>query len=361
MVQPSRSAATADDLERFYQDLQPNSLGALWTVQERALVDEPKSQAVAHLWPWRESRPRAMTAADLVGTQDAERRVLMLLNPGLDGRIATTNSLFSGIQIVMPGEAARAHRHTPAALRFIIESARGYTTVEGDKVPMRPGDLVLTPNWTWHDHGNDTDKPMIWLDGLDLPLVHMLEAVFYESYPEDVQPINMPVDSSLARYGSGALTPAWQTSESAHSPLMHYPWEKSKEALFRLAPETDGSPYDGVILEYTNPSSGGPVMPTMACHVQLLRPGERTKAHRHTSSAIYHVVEGEGASVVDGQQMDWEAKDVFCVPGWAYHEHINRSSSEPVLLFSFTDIPVLRSLNLLREQSHPEEYQQVGA
>jgi gentisate 1,2-dioxygenase len=359
MLQPSRSAATAEELESFYQDLKPNSLGALWTVQERALVDEPKSQAQAHLWPWRELRPRAMKAAALVGTQDAERRVLMLLNPGLDGRIATTNSLFSGIQIVMPGEAARAHRHTPAALRFIIESAGGYTTVEGDKVPMRPGDLVLTPNWTWHDHGNDTDEPIIWLDGLDLPLVHMLEAVFYESYPEDVQPITQPVDSNFARYGSGALTPAWQTSESAHSPLMHYPWEKSKEALFRLAPETDGSPFDGVILEYTNPTTGGPVMPTMACHVQLLRPGERTKAHRHTSSAIYHVVEGEGASVVDGQRMDWEAKDVFCVPGWAYHEHINRSSTEPALLFSFSDIPVLRSLNLLREQTHPDEYQQV--
>ena len=360
MVQPSKSTATQDELQSFYQDLAPNSLGALWTVQERTLVNEPKSKAVAHLWPWRELRPRAMKAAELVGTQDAERRVLMLLNPGLEGRVATTNSLFSGLQIVMPGEAARAHRHTPAALRFVIESQGGYTTVEGDKVPMRPGDLALTPNWTWHDHGNDTDEPMIWLDGLDLPLVNMLEAMFYESYPEDVQPITQPLDSTLGRYGSGVLTPAWQTSDSAHSPLMHYPWGKSKEALLRLAPDAEGSPYDAIILEYSNPATGGSVMPTMACHVQLLRPGEHTMAHRHTSSAIYHVVEGEGTSVVDGQRMDWESKDVFCVPGWAYHEHINRSSSEPALLFSFSDIPVLRSLNLLREQSHPQDYQPEG-
>lgn len=357
MLRTSRSEASTRELARFYQDLKAYSTAALWTVQEQALVAEPKSKALPHIWHWRELRPQAMRAAQLVGTQDAERRVLMLLNPGLAGRIATTNSLFSGLQIVMPGEAARAHRHTPAALRFVIESDGGYTTVEGDRIPMRPGDLVLTPNWTWHDHGNDTGNPMIWLDGLDLPLAHLLEAVFYEPYPEDVQPVTRPTDSSLLAYGSGSLRPVWETPMAAHSPLMHYPWEQTWEALQRLGPVAEGSPYDGVVLEYTNPNTGGPVMPTIGCHTQLLRPAEGTRAHRHTASAIYHVVEGEGYSIVDGQRLDWADKDVFCVPGWAFHEHGNSSSTRQAVLFSFTDAPVLQSLGLWREQPHPQEHQ----
>ena len=360
MVSPSNINASKTDLESFYQELQSFSVAPLWTVQEQALVSEPRSKAVPHLWRWEELRPQALRAGQLIGTQDAERRVLMLLNPGLAGRTATTNSLFSGLQVVMPGESARAHRHTPAALRFIIESEGGYTTVDGDRIPMQPGDLVLTPNWTWHDHGNDTGSPMVWLDGLDIPLVHLLESVFYEPYPEDVQPVTQPTDTTLLKYGAGALVPAWETSLSSHSPLMHYPWEQTRGALHRLAPEVEGSPYDGVVLEYTNPTTGGPAFPTMACHAQLLRPGESTKAHRHTSSTIYHVVEGLGHSIVSGERLQWGSKDVFCVPGWTYHEHVNNSASEAAVLFSFTDLPVLRSLSLLREQPHPDGHQAMG-
>ena len=157
----------------------------------------------------------------------------------------------------------------------------------------------------------------------------MLEAVYYEPYPEDVQPVTEPTDSSLTRYGAGTLRPTWETNNAAHSPLMHYPWEQTWETLQRLAPEVDGSPYDGVIMEYTNPNTGGPVMPTIACHIQMLRPGESTKAHRHTASAIYHVVQGQGRSVVNGQAIEWEDKDVFAVPGWNWHEHANASATEP--------------------------------
>ncbi|MFQ6027878.1 MAG: cupin domain-containing protein [Dehalococcoidia bacterium] len=354
MVQRSASAATADQLNQYYHELEAFSVAPLWTVQESALTHEPKSQAVPHRWRWRELRPQALRATELIGTQDAERRVLMLLNPGLNGRTATTNSLFSGLQIVMPGEAARAHRHSPSALRFIIESVGGYTNVNGDQIPMYPGDLVLTPNWNWHDHGNDTDQPIIWLDGLDLPLVTMLESVFFELYPEDVQPITQPVDFSLSQYGAGGLQPVWEQATALHSPLMHYPWDRTWQTLQGLAPIADGTPHDGIILEYQNPHTGGPVMPTIGCYVQLLRPGESTQAHRHTASSVYHVVEGSGYSVVDGEQLDWENKDVFCVPGWAYHEHVNASNTEPAVLFSFTDLPMLKSLGLLREQAHPQ-------
>ena len=177
----------------------------------------------------------------------------------------------------MPGEIARAHRHSPSALRFIIEGSGGYTVVNGARIPMFPGDLVLTPNWTWHDHANDTDAPMIWLDGLDTPLVRMLEAGFYEQYGEEAQPVGEGSDPSLAKYGVGGLRPAWEPAPTArYSPLWHYPLSQARVALERLAAEGAGSPFDGVILEYTNPLTGGPTMPTIACYIQLLQPGEHT-------------------------------------------------------------------------------------
>ena len=163
MLARSKTKATQAELESYYRELQPFSVAPLWTEGARAgLATEPKSKAVPHLWRWRDLRPRALHAGELIGTQDAERRVLRLLNPGIPERTATTNSLFAGLQIVMPGEIARAHHHTPAALRFIIESEGGYTNVNGEPIPMLPGDLVLTPNWTWHDHANNTNSPMIW-------------------------------------------------------------------------------------------------------------------------------------------------------------------------------------------------------
>ena len=345
MLQPSRSAATAEELESFYQDLKPNSLGALWTVQERALVDEPKSQAQAHLWPWRELRPRAMKAAALVGTQDAERRVLMLLNPGLDGRIATTNSLFSGIQIVMPGEAARAHRHTPAALRFIIESAGGYTTVEGDKVPMRPGDLVLTPNWTWHDHGNETSKPMIWLDCLDAPLVGYLDAMLQEPFYENPQPVTLPVGYTNSRIGGGLMRGIQDNAVSKPLPIT-YKWPDAYGALGESGAET---PFDGVAMEYINPLNGGHTMPTISCRLQQIRPDEHTGTHRHTGNTVYHAAAGKGFSVINGTRVDWEKGDTFVLPPLAWHEHGNESPQDAVL-FSMSDAPVLEALQLYREE-----------
>jgi gentisate 1,2-dioxygenase len=215
---------------------------------------------------------------------------------------------------------------------------------------MQPGDLVLTPNWTWHDHANDSAGPVIWLDGLDAPLVRLLEAYFYEQYPQETQPVRESVDLSLDMYGAGALRPAWDARpRTPYSPLMHYPYAQAKAALERLAGTATGSRYDGVILEYTNPVTGGRVMPTIACYVQMLRPGQRTAAHRHTGTTIYHVIEGEGATVVDGERLEWVDKDVICVPSWATHQHVNLSPGRPAVLFSYTDAPVMHALDLYRE------------
>jgi gentisate 1,2-dioxygenase len=280
------------------------------------------------VWHWRDLRPQAVRAAGLVGTEQAERRVLVLSNPGLAR--AASNTLVANIQIVMPGEIARAHRHTPAALRFIIEGHGGRTIVNGQSIAMAPGDLVLTPKWTWHDHANETDEPMIWLDGLDAPLVRVLEAAFFEQYPNDHQP-------------AGALRPE---PSARYSRKWHYPLT---EALRQLDQSGADSPYDGRILEYTDPDSDRSVMPTIGCYLQRLEPGQHTRAHRHVCCTNYHVVEGEGYSLVAGERLEWRDKDVFTIPTWAIHEHVN-TGTEPALLFSFTDAPAMKALDLYREE-----------
>jgi gentisate 1,2-dioxygenase len=348
MLQRSNIVSPEEELQDFYEELKAQHVTPAWI--SGGVGVEPKSKAVPYVWHWRDLRPQAMRAAQLVGTEQAERRVLRLHNPELAGSSAS-NTLVANIQIVMPGEIARAHRHSPSALRFIIEGQGGYTVVNGSCIPMSPGDLVLTPNWTWHDHANDTDAPMIWLDGLDTPLVRMLEAGFYEQYGEEAQPVGEGADPSMAKYGAGGLRPAWEPAPTArYSPLWHYPLSQARAALERLAPEGNGSPFDGVILEYTNPLTGGPAMPTIACYIQLLQPGEHTQTHRQVCCTNYHVIEGSGYSLVGGRQLDWEDKDVFTVPTWTFHEHVN-TGDRPAFLFSFTDAPVMKALDLYREEA----------
>ena len=320
MLELSDIQSSPEELENYYAQLRAQHVMPAWI--GGSITNEPKSEAVPYLWHWRDLRPQAMRAAELVGTQQAERRVLRLSNPNLSG--IASNTLVANIQIVMPGEIARAHRHSAAALRLIIEGRGGYTVVNGERVPMSPGDLVLTPNWSWHDHANDTDAPMIWLDGLDTPLVRLLEAGFFEEYPRERQEIGAAVNASQ-----------W-----------HYPMSEMRAALERLGAAAPG---DEVVLEYTNRRTGGPVMPTIACHMQLLRPGERTRAHRRVCRTNYHVVEGAGYSIVGDRRLDWEDKDVFTVPAWTFCEHVN-SADRPAFLFCFSDAPVMRALSLYREE-----------
>ena len=321
MLELSDIQSSPEELDGYYAQLRAQHVTPAWI--GGGISVEPQSKAVPFLWHWRDLRPQAMRAAELVGTAQAERRVLRLTNPELPG--IASNTLVANIQIVMPGEIARAHRHSGAALRFIIEGRGGYTVVNGERVPMFPGDLVLTPNWSWHDHANDTDAPMIWLDGLDTPLVRMLDAGFYEEHPRERQGFGAPVNASQ-----------W-----------HYPMSEMRAALQRLAAANTG---DGLVLEYINRVTGGPVMPTIACHMLLLRPGEKTRARRGVCCTNYHVVEGAGYSMVGGQRLEWEDKDVFTVPTWTFCEHVN-SGDRPAFLFSFNDAPVMKALSLYREET----------
>jgi gentisate 1,2-dioxygenase len=338
-----------EQLEELYQAIAPQHLRALWTLPE-ILTAEPTTPVLPHRWSWSDVRPWLIRSGELVGSEEAERRVLLLNNPGLPQRPATTQTLVAGFQVVMPGETQDTHRHTPSALRFIVEGEGGYTVVEGEKTFMRPGDFVTTPNWTWHDHANPTDGPMIWLDGLDVPLIGALNTMFYQQHPGTLQEPSRGLDDSRYRYGAG-VRPTYQRFTGRYSPLLNYTYERVREALDRLAEDRETSPHDDVVVEYVNPYTGGYVLPTMAAFAQLLRPGIRTTAHRHTSSAVYLVAEGAGYSIVAGQRIDWTKNDVFVVPTWAWHEHANGSASQPAVLLSFSELPVLRSLDLYREQA----------
>jgi gentisate 1,2-dioxygenase len=328
---------------------------ALWNVNKSLLPKEPKSRCVPHLWRWETMLPLVRQGAEVASlSRAAERRVLGFINPGLPDRFGATHTLWAGFQYVLPGEVAPAHRHSPAAIRFVIEGEGAFTTVDGDKCVMGRGDLVLTPPWTWHDHGNDSARPMLWLDGLDLPMVAEMEGQFYEPFAQEAQPIGKPVGDSERRYGVGQLRPTWEKWTGSFSPLLNYKWDRTEEALRRLAAVSaaGASPFDDVAMEYINPHTGGPLMPTLACWVQLLRPGVRTKAHRTTGSAVYLVFEGRGSTVVDGQRFDWQKGDLFVVPTWAWHEHA--SADGEAILFSVQDTPIMQALGLYREQAYRE-------
>ena len=345
-----KSAPPVDETD-YYRALEGKHLVALWNVQKNLLTKEPRSRAVPYLWRWDDLLPLVKRSGELATIKrGAERRVLGLVNPGLPDRYGATHTLWAGFQYLLPGEVALAHRHSPAAIRFIVEGQGGFTTVDGDKCLMERGDMILTPPWTWHDHGNETDEPMIWLDGLDLPLVAELEGIFYEPFAQDAQPLAKPAGDSERRYGTGQLRPTRPPPGGPSSPLLNYKWAQTEAALRRLA-AVEADPFDDVAMEYINPHTGGPIMPTLACGIQLLRPGVRTKAHRHTGSVIYLAFEGSGQSVTDGQRFDWRRGDLFVVPTWAWHEHASADGTEAIL-FTVQDRPVIEALGLHREQAY---------
>ncbi|WP_432198260.1 cupin domain-containing protein [Streptomyces sp. bgisy027] len=340
----------AQERAEFVDEVHAFHASPVFITQPGFMPAEPSSAMEPYLWRWADIRPAMLKAAELlpVGADGADRRVLNLINPGMEPRIGTTHTLTASMQMVLPGEVADAHRHTINALRLIVEGRGASTTVDGEMCELEPGDVVLTSGWRWHDHRNDGDEPVIWLDGLDLPLVRSLEGIFYEELPEGAQPVVSSGDS-IRRYGVGQLLPTWTKWEGMDSPLFNYKWADTRRALDALR-EADGDPFDGVSLEFRNPTTGGSIGPTMSCGVNLLRPGLRAEEHRHTSSTVYHVIEGQGVTVIDGKEFAWSEGDTFVVPTWAWHRHANSSSTLDAVLFNFSDRPLMEKIGLYREQ-----------
>ncbi len=310
-------------VDQFVANLRAAGLDAPWT-RPGPLIP-PKATAVqSRLWRWAQIEPLVRQGPEFMKPgRGAERRILRLDNPGVPERTAT-HTISVAVQYLLPGEVAPAHRHTPNAVRFMLHGEGAFTTVEGDKCVMRRGDLVVTPTMTWHDHGNEGAEPVVWTDGLDSPVVRYLENLHMDPYEGEQQPVR----------------------EGPPSASVYYRWADSyAELLKRAAGEAD--PFDDVLMEYRDPRTGRSVVPTLGCYLQMLRPGVRTRAHRESSSAVYHVVSGRGRTIVDGVTFDWVEGDFFAIPPRAVHEHAN-SGAEPAILFSFQDVPLLQALGHYR-------------
>jgi gentisate 1,2-dioxygenase len=341
------SGETMRELQAFYQEISVHNIAPLWERLHELITKAPSSAAKPAKWDYDNVvRPHLMKAAALISAKEAERRVLILENPGLPGKACVTRSLYAGIQLIMPGEVAPAHRHSQSALRFILEGSGAYTTVEGERTLMQPGDFVLTPSWKWHDHGNDTDAPMMWLDGLDIPVVSFFDTSFAESSLSDRQVLGKPIDDSRSRFGNNMVPVDWHSSDS-HSPLINYPYTKSREALLAMVHAGAPDLYHGHKMRFINPADGSSPMPTLGAFMQLLPGGFSTKPYRSTDGTVFSVVEGEGESEVGSETIQWKPRDVFVVPSWSWHTHRARSGA---VLFSFSDRPAQRALGLWREE-----------
>jgi gentisate 1,2-dioxygenase len=303
---------TNADREAFYHRLKTQSAAPLWEQLADLVLGQPKPGCVPALWRYEEMRPYLMESGKLITADEAERRVLMLENPGLKGLPQITQSLYAGLQLVLPGEVTATHRHVAAALRFVIEGNGAYTSVNGTKITMHPGDFILTPSWTYHDHGNLTNEPVIWLDGLDIPTVNTFDASFAEHYPGGTQQVaqeggEFPYSQMRPRLSQQPLDPR-------HGHRFHYGAE--------------------------------PTLPTIDAWLSLLPAGFQTAPYRSTDATIFCVAEGEGESRIGSVSLRWGPHDIFTVPSWFEVEH--KAGLESVL-FSYSDRPTQRALGLWRE------------
>lgn len=307
-----------------------------------------RAKFTPYVWRWDDIYTGLMKAAEVVPMDDTGRRTIQLRVPSLGDRMS--NTIHMSVQCVMPGEIAKAHRHIAAAVRFVLKGQPGCdTVVEGEPFAMREGDLVTTPNWTWHDHYNRSDEPMIWLDGLDVRLAS-IGKMLGEEFSQDTQPIEKPAGYSAQ--AMGRARPSWLKSEHP-TPPFRYPWEETYATLMTLkAQETEGDPHDGIRLLYTHPLNGGPTLPTFACELQLLQPKQQTASHRHICTTIYQVFRGAGSTTVDGEKLEWSQGDIFVVPPWTWHSHENRVDQDTIL-YSMSDWPAMTALGLFREEDAP--------
>lgn len=330
--------------QQFYEQISNKGLTPLWESLHNLVPQTPNANCAPALWHYPEIRPLLMRAGELIGAREAVRRVLVLENPMLRGTSSITASLYAGLQLIMPGEVAPSHRHNQSALRFIVEGKGAFTAVDGERTTMHEGDFILTPQWRWHDHGNTGNEPVVWLDGLDLPLVNYLGCGFAEDYPVEQQPVTRPEGDYLPRYAANMLPLRQQKGNS--SPIFNYRYDRSREALEELRRLGDPDEWEGFKLRYVNPETGGYPMPSIGAFLQLLPKGFRSRVQRSTDSTIYHVVEGRGRVTIGEQSFTFGPKDVFVVPTW---HALSFDSNADTVLFSFSDRPVQDVLGLFRE------------
>jgi len=339
-----------NDRADFYTRIAGRHLRPLWEVLDDLVPAQPRPSARPALWRYDDVRPAIMESGNLITAEEAVRRVLVLENPGLPDSSLITSALYAGLQLILPGEVAPSHRHTQSALRFIVEGAGAYTAVDGERTTMAPGDFIITPSWTWHDHGNDGDEPVVWLDGLDIPIVALHDAQFAERYPEAVQPVARPEGDADARWGAN-MALVNHDHRSRTSPVFNYPYAKSRAALAKLAAAGVSDPAHGVRMRYVNPVTGGWAMPTLGTFLQMLPSGFRSLPHRSTDGTVYCCVEGRGTIRIGDEEFEFGPRDVFVAPSWQAR---TLTASTDAVLFGYSDRPVQEALGLLREETLAE-------
>jgi gentisate 1,2-dioxygenase len=344
-MQDPHALGTREELPAPYLDeLAAANLVPLWPNLRDALPhDAPHTKTKPTLWLWASIRPLLLRAGELTPMEKAERRVLVLANPGRGlENLQASAGMFLGMQLVLPGEVAPSHRHTPNAARIVVEGEGGCTVVQGEKCPMEHGDLILTPTGLWHEHHHAGAGPLIWLDVLDLPLVLALDRSYATAGAP--QTPHTPEDA----YRAGGLVPVVKGERSRASyPLMRYEWRRTEAALQALAGTTPRG--EAVQLAYVNPETGGACMETLAFAAFMLRPGETVSLPRMSPARVFHVVGGEGEADVNGAALRLEQSDTFCAPGLARIRVGNRSEAKPLYLISADESPVHRKLGLYEE------------
>ncbi len=342
------------DRAQLYADMSPHHLTPLWEVLHALVPPQPQTPCVAALWTYADVRPFLMRAGAAITAQEAIRRVLILENPALRGHSAVTQSLYAGLQLILPGEVAPSHRHTQSALRFIVEGSGAYTAVDGERTTMQPGDFIITPSMTWHDHGHEAQDPMVWLDGLDIPMLRFFDAGFAENGSAAMQQIKTPEGTSLARFGHNMAPVRSSSPYGKTSPIFSYPYARTRDALHQLERDAPIDAWDGVKLRYTNPLTGGWAMPTLGTFMQRLPAGFKGQPYRQTDGAVFSVVEGSGIAYIESHhgkaQLKFGPRDHFVVPSW---HTLRLSSSAGCVLFSYSDRPVHEALGIHREERLP--------
>jgi len=356
------SANPVDRRKAFYERIGAHGMTPLWEVLHELVPPAPTTPCVPAAWRYDTIRPFLMEAGELISAREAVRRVLVFENPALRGASSITHTLYAGLQLILPGEIAPGHRHTQSAIRFIVEGDGAYTAVDGERVAMHPGDFIVTPAWTFHDHGyviagssldhvDHGSGPVVWLDGLDIPMVRFFDAGFAENNADRSQKVNRPEGTSFARFGHNMAPVRHEAPYGATSPIFSYPYERSREALDQLERSAPIDAWDGVKLRYVNPLTGGWPMPTIGTFMQRLPAGFKGQAWRQTDGAVYSVVEGQGEVVVGYGDKEvryaFGPRDHFVVPSW----HTARLASDRgCVLFSFSDRPVHQALGIHREE-----------
>lgn len=342
----SEQLGTLEDLPPDYRDdMTKAGVAPLWPMMRNVLPHgAPNPVTRPGRWAYADLRPLLLRAGELTPVEKAERRVLVLSDPGRGtGAMQATSSIYVGMQLLLPGETAPAHRHTPSAARIIVEGEGGYTVVDGEKLPMEVGDLVLTPGGEWHDHGHEGTDPVIWLDALDLPLFVYLEGSYAQEGPLQ-SPRNRP-DASQVEYLSSGLAPSRGTiRQKRRYPMMRFPWKRTEAALRELA-RYDGDAVSEV--DFINPETGEDVLPTMGFTAMMLSGGQLDEPPRRSSSAVFHVVKGSGSTEIDGMEVAWGPKDTFSVPVFAKLTH---RADEEAFLVRIHDKPLQEKLGFYEER-----------